>query len=207
MATSSCRIRCTCSILMNEVTIKNYQNWLKAKDLDKSLLLQIKEMSEKEIIDAFSLSLQFGTAGSRGIVGPGTNRMNIYTIRKTALAFGRYLLNYYKDAKMQGIIITYDNRHYSKEFCLESAKVLTSLGIKTYVFGTVHSTPELSFAIRKLGCAGGVVITASHNPKEYNGFKVYDHNGCQLTPNLIDKLKPFYDEIINETELEFFQNK
>lgn len=187
---------------MNYSELKNYQNWIIDSTVDHDLFMQIQTMSEEELFDAFSRSLEFGTAGIRGVMGPGSNRVNIYTIRKTALAFGRYLLFYYPDAKEKGVAIAHDNRFMSRRFCEETAGVLTGLGIKAYIFDDLRPTPELSYAVRKLGCIGGVVITASHNPKQYNGFKVYDHNGCQLTPDLIEKFYPFYYEIENELSIE-----
>ena len=175
----------------------NYNLWLNKSDLDYDLRQIMKKMSEEEKYDAFYCDLEFGTAGIRGILGPGTNRMNKYTVRRASWAFGKYVLKYVKNADKRGIVIAHDNRHYSREFCMEAAKVFLTLGIKAYVFDSLRPTPELSFAVRELNCAGGVVVTASHNPKEYNGYKVYDEHGCQLVPNLIDKLLEFYNSIHN----------
>ena len=186
---------------MHYSELKNYQNWIIDLTVDHDLLRQIQTMSDEDLFDAFSRSLEFGTAGIRGIMGPGSNRLNIYTIRKTALAFGKYLLHYHPQAQEKGIVIAYDNRFMSRQFCDETATIMTGLGIKTYLFDDLRPTPELSFAVRYLGCVGGVVITASHNPKQYNGFKVYDEQGCQLTPDLINKIYPYYYEITNELSI------
>jgi len=165
-----------------------YQKWLGNKNLDVSLGGQLEAMNEGEKEDAFYKSLEFGTAGMRGVMAPGTNRMNIYTIRKANVGFAKYLLGNVENAKERGVAIAYDSRHFSPEFAIESAKVLATHGIKTYVFDGVRPTPELSFAVRHLGCAGGIVITASHNPPEYNGYKIYDESGCQTLPTEGDKV-------------------
>ncbi|MCL1990066.1 MAG: phospho-sugar mutase [Defluviitaleaceae bacterium] len=165
-----------------------YQKWLENEHLETALSRQLEEMTEAEKEDAFYKSLEFGTAGMRGLMGPGTNRMNIYTIRKANVGFAQYLLNHVEQAKSRGVAIAYDSRHFSLEFALESAKVLATQGIKTYLFEGVRPTPELSFAVRHLGCAGGIVITASHNPPEYNGYKIYDESGCQTLPGEGDKV-------------------
>ena len=163
-----------------------YQKWINNKDLDAALRVQLEAMSDEEKDDAFYKSLEFGTAGMRGVMGPGTNRMNIYTIRKANVGFAKYLLENVENAKNRGVAIAYDSRHFSPEFAIESAKVLATHGIKTYVFEAARPTPELSFAVRHLGCAGGIVITASHNPPEYNGYKIYDDSGCQTLPSESD---------------------
>ena len=165
-----------------------YQKWLNNENLDTELRVQLEAMTEKEKEDAFYTDLEFGTAGMRGVIGPGTNRMNIYTIRKANVGFAKYLLENVDSAKECGVVIAYDSRHFSLEFAIESAKVLATHGIKAYVFEGVRPTPELSFAVRYLGCAGGIVITASHNPPEYNGYKIYDESGCQTLPAEGDKV-------------------
>lgn len=173
-------------------------HWKAYKDLDPTLKHQLETASEAELKDAFYTDLEFGTAGMRGLLGAGPNRLNIYTIRKANLAFARYLVQH-TNAVSTGVAIAYDNRHMSKEFAVESARVLAMHNIKAYVFTSLRPTPELSFAVRHLGCAGGIVITASHNPKEYNGYKVYDDQGCQLIPELIDlvikEIKAIPDEL------------
>ena len=162
-------------------------HWKAYKDLDPALKAQLDAASDAELQDAFYTDLEFGTAGMRGLLGAGPNRLNRYTIRKANLAFARYLVKF-TEAVKQGVAIAYDNRHMSKEFALESARVLAMHNIRAYVFTELRPTPELSFAVRYFGCAGGIVITASHNPKEYNGYKVYDDQGCQLIPELIDQI-------------------
>jgi len=165
-----------------------YQKWISNENLDAQLRIQLEAMTDKEKEDAFYTNLEFGTAGMRGVIGPGTNRMNIYTIRKANVGFAKYLLENVENAKERGVVIAYDSRHFSPEFAMESAKVLATHGIKAYVFEGERPTPELSFAVRHLGCAGGIVITASHNPPEYNGYKIYDESGCQTLPSEGDKV-------------------
>ena len=165
-----------------------YQNWLNNESLEAGLKARLMEMNDKEKEDAFYKSLEFGTAGMRGLIGPGTNRMNIYTVRKANVGFANYLIENVPNAKARGVAIAYDNRHFSPEFALESGKVLATFGIKAYLFDAVRPTPELSFAVRRLNAAGGIVITASHNPPEYNGYKIYDASGCQLLPAAGDKV-------------------
>ncbi len=182
-----------------EVNILNwkekYEQWIKNPNLELYLRNNLEKMTEREIEDAFYTDLEFGTGGMRGEVGPGTNRMNMYTIRKANVGFSQYLLNRFPDAKARGVVIAYDNRHYSKEFALESAKVLASFGIKAYLFESLRPTPELSFAVRYLRAIGGIVVTASHNPPQYNGYKIYDENGCQLVPHLADEVIRYVNQI------------
>jgi phosphoglucomutase len=170
---------------------EKYQKWLHA-DLPNNLREQLEQMNEEQIRDSFYCDLEFGTAGIRGILGPGSNRLNIYVIRKVTYAFALYLLKTYPNVKEHGIVISHDNRLFSREFTLEASKMLSSFGIKTYIFDSLRPTPTLSYAVRKLSCCGGIMITASHNPKEYNGYKVYDEEGCQLVPS---KIKPYIDII------------
>ena len=170
---------------------QKYQKWINS-DLPDYLRKQLESMNQEEIYDAFYTNLEFGTAGIRGILGPGTNRLNIYVVRKATIGFSKYLIENVDDAKTRGVVIAHDNRNHSREFTLEIAKVFSSYGIKVYIFDDLRPTPELSFAVRKVNAAGGVMITASHNPKEYNGYKVYDEEGCQLTPS---KIKPLLDII------------
>ena len=177
---------------MEKLIKEKYEKWLKA-DLPQDLREQLESLNEEEINDCFYCDVEFGTAGIRGVLGPGSNRLNIYVIRKVSKAFAEFLLKFDSKAKESGVVISHDNRLYSREFTLESAKMLASYGIKVYIFDSLRPTPELSFAVRKMHAAGGIMITASHNPKEYNGFKVYDREGCQLTPS---KIKPYID-IIN----------
>jgi len=170
-----------------------YRSWIENPYFDektKEELLAVQD-NEKEIEDRFYRDLEFGTGGMRGLIGAGTNRMNRYTIRKASQGLANYLKKQGTDGK--GVVIAYDSRRYSDEFALETALVMASNGIKAYLFDELRPTPELSFAVRHLGCAAGVVITASHNPKEYNGFKVYSSDGCQLPPSESD-------EVIKEVE-------
>lgn len=182
---------------------QEYKRWLQCETLDASLKAELLSMNESEKEDAFYTEVEFGTAGMRGILGAGTNRMNIYTIRKANVGFAKYVLTL-PDSKTRGVVIGYDNRHMSYQFALESAKVLATYGIHSYVFESLRPTPELSYAVRYLGCAGGIMITASHNPKEYNGYKVYDDTGCQLIPEWADQVVDFVKEVDNELEIEVF---
>lgn len=168
--------------------IEKYNEWLNDKNIsdeDKNIL---KNMSNEEIESAFNEDLEFGTAGIRGIMGLGTNRINKYTIGKVTVGLANYLN---KHKKNPSVVIAYDTRNNSKDFAYDSALILNYYGIKTYIFDDVRSTPELSFAVKYLNCTSGIVITSSHNPKEYNGYKVYNENGGQIT-------SPEDDLIINE---------
>ncbi len=164
---------------------ENYERWLSRPELSESEreeLLRIKD-DEKEIEERFYRDLEFGTAGMRGILGIGTNRINIYNVRQASQGVAEYVKAEGDTAKKAGVLISYDTRNFSRTFAEETAKVLCANGIKTYLFPMVHSVPEISFGIRELGCAAGVMITASHNPKEYNGYKVYGADGGQLPPD------------------------
>ena len=184
-------------------TQENYKRWLNSNKIDAQTKDQLLKMSKEEIDDAFFKDVEFGTAGMRGVLGPGTNRLNDFTVRKATLAFGRYLLELFPDAKKQGVVISHDNRHMSREFTLLSARVLNDLGINTYIFDSLRPTPELSFAVRYLKACGGIMITASHNPKQYNGYKVYDETGCQLVPDKIARLLEIIAELPNELDVEY----
>lgn len=162
--------------------IDNYNIWANYPNLDSNLKKELLNLNESEKEESFYMDLEFGTGGLRGILGVGTNRMNIYTVARAAKAYGLFLLNK-KDAKERGIVISHDNRNMSREFSITSAKVLTKLGFKVYLFEDLRPTPELSFAVRELNCIAGIMVTASHNPKEYNGFKIYDEDGCQVLPD------------------------
>jgi phosphoglucomutase len=167
---------------------EEFNKWNSYKKLDEELKNELLSMNEEEKKDAFYKTLEFGTGGMRGVIGAGLNRMNKYTIRKANYGFGMYLSNKYKGELERGVVIAYDNRHKSVEFAKESASVLASFGIKTYLFESLRPTPELSFAVRYLGAIGGIVVTASHNPPKYNGYKIYDEDGCQLVPRYADKV-------------------
>jgi len=180
---------------------KTINHWKNHPNLDPKLREELNRLSESELKDAFYTNLEFGTAGMRGLLGVGCNRLNIHTIRKANVAFARYL-SQYPNVFKTGVAIAYDNRYMSKEFAQESANVLASFNIPSYVFTTLRPTPELSFAVRELGCEGGIVITASHNPKEYNGYKVYDNKGCQLIPELINQVIHEINKIDDELAIE-----
>ena len=158
-----------------------YEKWNKHTSLNEDLRKQLDaiEGNEKELEDAFYKNLSFGTGGMRGILGPGTNRMNIYTVRKAVAGLAQYIKQNVQNANSRGVVIAYDSRHMSKEFAVEAAKVLGAQGVKAYVFESLRPTPVLSFAVRHLQTAAGIMITASHNPPEYNGFKVYNEDGGQ----------------------------
>lgn len=170
--------------MVNEV----YEKWLHHPNLDPSYKEVLANMSEKEKNDAFYTTIEFGTAGMRGLLGPGTNRINLHTIRKANAGFAQYICAHGEEAKKRGIAIGYDNRHMSYEFAMDSAKMLATFGITSYVFESLRPTPELSFAVRHFHCFGGIMVTASHNPKEYNGYKLYDEKGCQLVPHLAEQV-------------------
>ena len=184
-------------------TKENYLRWLnsnKVSEKDKEVL---RNMNQEQIDDAFFKDVEFGTAGMRGVLGPGTNRMNNFTVKKATVAFAQYLLELFPNAKSEGVVISHDNRHMSREFTLLSAETLNDFGIKTYIFDSLRPTPELSFAVRYLKACAGIMITASHNPKQYNGYKVYDETGCQLVPDKIKRLLELIDELPNELEVEY----
>ncbi|MBQ9124838.1 MAG: phospho-sugar mutase [Acholeplasmatales bacterium] len=162
--------------------------WKNNPNLEENLRKELDAMSENDLKEAFTNDLEFGTGGLRGILGAGTNRMNIYIVAKATLGFGRYLLTQSDVAGARGVAIAHDNRHQSKEFARMSAEVLSSLGFRVFLFEELRPTPELSFAVRHFNCIGGIMITASHNPKEYNGYKIYDETGCQLVPKEADKV-------------------
>lgn len=170
----------------DDMSKDQYNIWLNYKGLDASIKKELEAMNEQQIAEAFDGNLAFGTAGMRGLLGAGTNRMNIYIVRKATLGYATYLLENVKDCKERGIAIAFDNRFMSKEFAVESARLLASKGIPSYMFETLRPTPELSFTVRSKNCVGGIMITASHNPKEYNGYKLYDELGGQLVPAIAD---------------------
>lgn len=172
-----------------------YKKWQTYANLDNDIKEELTRMDESTIEDAFYKDLEFGTGGIRGVVGAGTNRMNIYTIRKANTGFAHFLLNRFHDVIHRGVVIAHDNRHFSKTFALESAKVMASHGIKAYLFDALRPTPELSFAVRHLNAIGGIMITASHNPPQYNGYKIYDESGCQLIPEFADQVIDYVDAI------------
>ena len=171
--------------------------WEKFEDLEDYLKTQLENFSEKEKEEAFYAPLEFGTAGMRGIVGPGINRMNVYTVRQATEGLARLIETYGEEAKKRGVAIAHDSRHFSPEFALESAKVLVKHGIKAYVFEDLRPTPELSYAVRHLHTFAGIMITASHNPAAYNGYKVYGEDGGQMPPKDADALTEFVRQVEN----------
>ena len=164
----------------------NYNRWLESPVVDENTKKELRLLDEKEIEERFYRDLEFGTAGMRGTLGAGTNKMNIYMVRKASQGVATHIVSLGEAAMAKGILIGYDTRNFSREFAEETAKVLVANGIKVYLFDTVHSVPEVSFGIRTLGCSAGVMITASHKPKEYNGYKVYGADGGQLPPDAAD---------------------
>lgn len=183
---------------------KSYERWNQAEHLDSELkkLLAAAEGNEQLLEDFFYKNLEFGTGGMRGEIGPGTNRMNIYTVRKASAGLAAYIAKHGEDAKKRGVAIAYDSRHKSPEFAMEAAKTLASQGIQTYVFDELRPTPELSFAVRKLNAYAGIVVTASHNPPEYNGYKVYGDDGAQLPPKEADIVIAEVNAIENELTIQ-----
>lgn len=172
-----------------------YNFWLTSGYFDEATKQELKAIAgdEKEIEDRFYKDLEFGTGGLRGKIGAGTNRMNIYTVRKATQGLADYISSLGDEYKARGVVIAHDSRHKSREFALESAGVLNANGIKTYVFDDLRPTPELSFAVRRLKAAAGIVITASHNPPQYNGYKVYLEDGGQA-------VSPYVNEIMKKIE-------
>ena len=171
-------------------------NWKSFNDLDIDLKDEIDSLDEDTLYDSFYKNLEFGTGGLRAKLGVGTNRLNIYTIRRISEGYANYIIKNKSDAK---VVIAYDNRKNSFRFALETAKILSTYKINSFIFETLRPTPELSFAVRYLNAFGGIVITASHNPKEYNGYKIYDMNGCQVTldiaNDIIDEINKIDDEL------------
>ncbi len=174
-----------------------WQHW-KANATDPQVQAQLATMGEAEAQERFSANLEFGTGGLRGIIGAGTDRMNVYTVRKATQGFAQYIKAAGPEAMAAGVAIAHDNRRMSPEFTLAAAGVLAANGIRAYVFDSLRPTPELSFAVRQLHCFGGIVITASHNPPQYNGYKLYDDTGCQLVPQYSDQVLSHINRIEDE---------
>ena len=171
--------------------IKNYNEWMNNPYFDDETKQELKAIQndEKEIEDRFYKELEFGTGGLRGVIGYGTNRINKYTVRKATFGLCNYILKKCKEyGQKRGVVIAYDSRHKSKEFCIEAAKTLAACGIKAYIYDSLRSTPQLSFSVRYLNCVAGIVITASHNPPEYNGYKVYWSDGGQVCPDIANEI-------------------
>lgn len=174
---------------------EEYQYWLNSESVDSQTKEVLKKMDEADIQDAFGAQLSFGTAGMRGILGPGTNRMNLYTVRLATEGLARLIEDAGDVAKRRGVVIAYDSRHMSPEFAMEAALVLGAHDIKAYVYESLRPTPVLSFAVRHLNTYAGIMITASHNPAEYNGYKVYGEDGGQMPPHDADKVVKYIQQV------------
>lgn len=176
---------------------KLYRAWCESPLTEEDTRRELAAIAndDAEIYDRFYTDMAFGTAGMRGILGAGTNRMNRYVVRKATEGYARFLEKNDPAAKTRGVVIAHDNRRMSREFCMETAGVLAAHGMKAYIFDSLRPTPELSFAVRYLGTSGGVMITASHNPPEYNGYKLYDAEGCQLIPRYTDELSAIIADV------------
>ena len=181
---------------------ESYQKWLDFADLPDYLRQDLNNMDEKTKEDAFYTNLEFGTAGMRGLIGAGTNRINIYVVRQATEGLARLIESKGGNEKERGVAIAYDSRHFSPEFAFESAAVLAKHGIKSYVFESLRPTPELSFAVRHLNCFAGIMITASHNPAPFNGYKVYGEDGGQMPPHDADALTTYIRAIENPFAVE-----
>ena len=181
---------------------ENYQKWVDFADLPDYLRQDLENMDEKTKEDAFYTNLEFGTAGMRGLIGAGTNRINIYVVRQATEGLARLIESKGGNEKERGVAIAYDSRHFSPEFAFESAAVLAKHGIKSYVFESLRPTPELSFAVRHLNCFAGIMITASHNPAPFNGYKVYGEDGGQMPPHDADALTTYIRAIENPFAVE-----
>lgn len=181
---------------------ENFQKWLDFEQLPDYLRQELLSMDEKTKEDAFYTNLEFGTAGMRGYIGAGTNRINIYVVRQATEGLAKLIETKGEEAKKRGVAIAYDSRHFSPEFAFESAQVLAQHGIKSYVFEALRPTPELSFAVRHLNAYAGIMVTASHNPAPFNGYKVYGQDGGQLPPADTDALTDFIRAIENPFAVE-----
>ncbi|VLD16670.1 phosphoglucomutase [Streptococcus pneumoniae] len=181
---------------------ENYQKWVDFVELPDYLRQDLENMDEKTKEDAFYTNLEFGTAGMRGLVGAGTNRINIYVVRQATEGLARLIESKGGNEKERGVAIAYDSRHFSPEFAFESAAVLAKHGIKSYVFESLRPTPELSFAARHLNCFAGIMVTASHNPAPFNGYKVYGEDGGQMPPHDADALTTYIRAIENPFAVE-----
>ncbi|MBF9651658.1 phospho-sugar mutase [Streptococcus pseudopneumoniae] len=181
---------------------ENYQKWVDFAELPDYLRQDLENMDEKTKEDAFYTNLEFGTAGMRGLIGSGTNRINIYVVRQATEGLARLIESKGGNEKERGVAIAYDSRHFSPEFAFESAAVLAKHGIKSYVFESLRPTPELSFAVRHLNCFAGIMVTASHNPAPFNGYKVYGEDGGQMPPHDADALTTYIRAIENPFAVE-----
>ncbi|GAB6718526.1 phospho-sugar mutase [Bacillus cereus] len=183
---------------------QEFSRWLSYAQLDAELKEQLENMKqdEKKIEDSFYKNLEFGTGGMRGELGAGTNRLNVYTVRKATKGLASFIEKLGEEAKKRGVVVAYDSRHKSPEFAMEVAATLGARGITTYVFESLRPTPVLSFAVRHLHTVSGIVLTASHNPPEYNGYKVYGEDGGQLPPKEADELISYVNAVEDELTVE-----
>ena len=190
--------------------IDNYNEWLFANELDQHDKARLLSLTEKEKEEMFFGPLAFGTAGMRGVIDVGTNRMNVHTVKRATKGLADYVISLGKEAMDRGVVISYDTRRFSSEFAVAVAKVLSANGVKAWLFEDVRPVPICSFAVRHLGAICGVMITASHNPKEYNGYKVYGEDGAQMSPEATDKVVKFIGSTpyfgINEAKVSFDGN-
>lgn len=179
------------------IASKEYERWCESSFVDEETKKELVSIStdDKEIEERFYRNLEFGTAGLRGIIGVGTNRMNIYTVRKATQGLAMYILSCGGNEAERGVVISYDSRFYSDVFAMEAARVLAGNGIKAYLFDRLNPVPTLSFAVRHLNCIAGIMITASHNPAKYNGYKVYWEDGAQMPPLYADKVLEYIENI------------
>ncbi|WP_195939294.1 phospho-sugar mutase [Romboutsia sp. 1001713B170131_170501_G6] len=177
---------------------ERYHEWINNPYFDEKTRQELLSINdEKEIEDRFYTDLEFGTAGLRGVIAAGSNRINIYTVRRATFGLANYILKNANSEKDRGVVIAHDNRHMSREFCIETANTLAACGIKAYIFDSLRTTPELSFAVRNLNAIAGVVITASHNPPEYNGYKVYWEDGAQVMPHIASAITDEINSIVD----------
>ena len=176
---------------------ETYNTWKNYADLDAELKDELANLAGNDaaLEDAFYTPMEFGTAGMRGLLGAGINRMNIYTVRQATAGLAAFMLTLDEATRNRGVAISYDSRHHSQDFAFEAAKVLGAQGIPTFVFESLRPTPELSFTVRHLHTYAGIMITASHNPKEYNGYKIYGEDGAQMPPKESDLITKYIREV------------
>ncbi len=184
----------------------NYQLWLESEVVPTSMKEEIKQFDDQQLQEFFGSDLEFGTGGMRATIGPGTAKMNVFTVRKATYGLAKYLEHMYPNEADLKVAIAYDSRHFSREFSQACASVLALYGISTLIYQDERPTPMLSFLVREQNCHAGIVITASHNPKEYNGYKIYNNSGAQLNLDQADLLIGYANEITNPLDVEFLQN-
>ena len=193
---------------LSQNILDTYNLWRSNELFDKETRDELNApLSNEEIEDRFWRDLEFGTGGLRGVMGAGTNRMNKYIIRKATRGFANYLNDKFGKDVSKGVAIGYDSRNHSDEFALEAALTMASAGIPAYLYDEIMPTPVLSFTVRELGCIGGIVVTASHNPKEYNGYKVYDETGCQVLIDDANKIISYVNAICDLTAIPVMDEK